>query len=100
MIKHYFEYIGVIAAGVIGFLYLKDKLRTWLFGDIINEQKKIIQEQNEIILGQMRLQLLQMLDHRPNKVEQILKLYDEYIKRGGNSYIKNLIADWKKSIGK
>ena len=44
-----------------------------------------------------RLEMLDMISHAPHKREKILALYDEYKAMGGNSYIDEVVSEWKSS---
>lgn len=47
-----------------------------------------------------RVEIMQNLQMNPDDAQTIMSLYDEYRKRGGNSYIKERITEWKKTRGK
>lgn len=47
-----------------------------------------------------RVEIMQNLQMNPDDTQTIMSLYDEYSKRGGNSYIKERITEWKKTRGK
>jgi len=48
---------------------------------------------NELQMSQMRTNLMLLLDNHPNNPE-IPKIGEEYVKRGGNSYIIPLLMEW------
>ena len=43
----------------------------------------------------IRLELLNLIQHYPGRAELILKKYDEYKQRGGNSYIDDVVESWR-----
>lgn len=42
-----------------------------------------------------RMEIIMNICHNPDDKETILTLYDEYKAIGGNSYIRNMIQEWK-----
>ena len=60
----------------------------------------LLEETNQNTLGLLRLRYLYYYTHSPNEVAIICAIYDEYKKRGGNSEIDALHAEWKKKIAK
>ena len=44
-----------------------------------------------------RLELLDMLSHRPERRDMVLGIYDAYKKQGGNSYVDTLIDEWRQT---
>ena len=66
-------------------------------------EKKInllIEETNQNTLGLLRLRYLYFIEHRPMEVSIICAIFDEYKRRGGNSEIDAIHAEWKKNIAK
>lgn len=66
-------------------------------------EKKIdllIMETQENTKGLLRLRYLYFIEHRPTEVSIICAIYDEYKKRGGNSEIDAIHAEWKENIAK
>ena len=66
-------------------------------------EKKInllIEETNHNTLGLLRLRYLYFVEHRPMEVSIICAIFDEYKRRGGNSEIDAIHAEWKKNIAK
>ena len=66
-------------------------------------EKKIdllIMETKENTKGLLRLRYLYFIEHRPTEVSIICAIYDEYKKRGGNSEIDAIHAEWKKDVAK
>lgn len=51
---------------------------------------------DEVSMGNLRLQILNLIQHNPENKSAILSLYDEYKTRGGNSYIKEVVRQWQK----
>ena len=60
----------------------------------------LIAETQQNTLGLLRLRYLYFIEHRPLEVSIICAIYDEYKKRGGNSEIDSIHAEWKKKIAK
>lgn len=60
----------------------------------------LIAESQENTKGLLRLRYLYFIEHRPTEVSVICAIYDEYKKRGGNSEIDAIHAEWKKDIAK
>ena len=51
---------------------------------------------DEVSMGNLRLQILNLIQHDPENKSAILSLYDEYKSRSGNSYIKGIVKEWQK----
>lgn len=51
---------------------------------------------DEVYVGNLRLQILNLIQHNPENKSAILSLYDEYKSRGANSYIKEVVKQWQK----
>lgn len=47
-----------------------------------------------------RVEIMQNIQQNPDDDQTIMNLYDEYRKRGGNSYITERVSEWQKSRGK
>lgn len=60
----------------------------------------LLAETQENTRGLLRLRYLYFFEHRPTEVSIICAIYDEYKKRGGNSEIDAIHAEWKKKIAK
>lgn len=60
----------------------------------------LIEETKQNTLGLLRLRYLYFIEHRPTEVSIICVIYDEYKKRGGNSEIDAIHAEWKKNLRK
>lgn len=60
---------------------------------IRDNKKNLIKESERRLL---RLEIIMNLYHNPEDKETILKLYDEYRAKGGNSYIAQRINEWQK----
>lgn len=58
--------------------------------------EKLEQRIDEVAMGNLRLQILNLIQHNPENKAAILQLYDEYKSRGGNSYIKEVVKQWQK----
>lgn len=71
---------------------------TLLFGfQLIRDRKKNLEKKiNELLIRQLKIELLSLLYHQPMNAVAILMTWDEYKKMGGNSYMKELIVAWKK----
>lgn len=50
----------------------------------------------EVSMGNLRLQILNLIQHNPENKSAILSLWDEYKSRGGNSYLKDVVKQWQK----
>lgn len=50
---------------------------------------------SEINMKLKRMEIIMNICHNSEDKETILKLYDEYKKIGGNSYIQHMISEWK-----
>lgn len=72
---------------------------TLLFGfQLIRDRKKNLEKKiNEILVRQLKIELLSLLYHQPMNTAAILMTWDKYKNMGGNSYMKELIAAWKKT---
>lgn len=51
----------------------------------------------EVSMGNLRLQILNLIQHDPQNKSAILSLWDEYKSRGGNSYLKDVVKQWQKN---
>lgn len=72
---------------------------TLLFGfQLIRDRKKNLEKKiNEILVRQLKIELLSLLYHQPMNTVAILITWDKYKNMGGNSYMKELIDAWKKT---
>lgn len=62
---------------------------------------QLIKERREgFAMRLRRVEIMQNLQQNPDDDQTIMNLYDEYRKRGGNSYIKERITEWKKERSK
>lgn len=52
---------------------------------------------DEVSMGNLRLQILNLIQHDPQNKSAILSLWDEYKSRGGNSYLKDVVRQWQKN---
>lgn len=52
---------------------------------------------DEVSMGNLRLQILNLIQHDPKNKSAILSLWDEYKSRGGNSYLKDVVKQWQKN---
>lgn len=68
----------------------------FLFQLIRDKREGVVKKLDELSIRQLRLELLALLYHEPMNTVAILQVWDEYKKRGGNSYMKELIHHWKK----
>lgn len=57
---------------------------------------KLEEKIDEVAMGNLRLQILNLVQHDPENKSAILSLWDEYKSRGGNSYLKGVIKEWQK----
>lgn len=51
----------------------------------------------EVSMGNLRLQILNLIQHDPENKSAILGLFDEYKNRGGNSYLISVVKQWQKN---
>jgi hypothetical protein len=59
---------------------------------------EIMAKTDEVSKRTSRLELLDLISHRPNAKDIILPKYDEYKKKGYNSYIDIIVEKWKSEI--
>lgn len=57
------------------------------------EIKTTLEEQS---MDMLRIKILQMIHNSPNNVVAITSMFDEYTKKGGNSFVCDEFNDWKK----
>lgn len=43
----------------------------------------------------LRIELLQLIHNTPHKAEVIEKVYSQYVAMGGNSYVKQVMNEWR-----
>jgi len=65
--------------------------------EISVNQKKIYKDLKNMQQSQLRLQIMQLIDHSPELCAEIDKLYKEYKKNGGNSYLDVIFAKYKET---
>lgn len=82
MIEIYVSFITAVIAPTILFI-----LQT-----IRDKRNRMLHDNN---LKLLRLEILMNLYHNPEDKKTILKLYDEYRGKGGNSYIQDRIKSWQ-----
>lgn len=89
--------LGVLAGAVAtADAFLLDRATTRLEERI----KPIEQDINEIKLDETRLQLLYMLEHRPEDTENILKIAKKYfVDMGGDWYMTAIFDEWCEERG-
>ena len=68
----------------------------FIFQLIRDKREGVVKKLDELSMRQLRIELLALLYHEPMNTVAILQVWDEYKHRGGNSYMKELIRDWKK----
>lgn len=80
---------SIIAPLVLNFLNTRKANKDERFAKL---EEKI----DEVAMGNLRLQILNLVQHDPENKSAILSLWDEYKSRGGNSYLKGVIKEWQK----
>ncbi len=48
----------------------------------------------------LRVELLQLIQNTPKKAEIIEQVADEYFRAGGNSYMRQVVEEWREIYGK
>jgi len=51
-------------------------------------------------VGNLRIELLQLIHNTPDKGEVIEQVYENYVSLGGNSYVHQVMQEWRKIYGK
>lgn len=51
-------------------------------------------------VGNLRIELLQLIHNTPDKGEVIEQVYENYVSLGGNSYVHQVMTEWRKIYGK
>lgn len=51
-------------------------------------------------VGNLRIELLQLIHNTPDKADIIEQVYDNYVSLGGNSYVHQVMTEWRKIYGK
>lgn len=51
-------------------------------------------------VGNLRIELLQLIHNTPDKADIIEQVYDNYVSLGGNSYVHQVMMEWRKIYGK
>ena len=74
--------IASISVTGIAIIKSKERIKKWLIGDI-----------NASVL---RLELLFLIQHEPENVTKIMRLYDKYEETGHNTYIHAVFKQWEK----
>ncbi|MDL2235462.1 hypothetical protein LJC07_04810 [Christensenellaceae bacterium OttesenSCG-928-L17] len=75
-----------------------------------NEIIKTLKESNAIMeymrndinrnhTDSLRVELLQLIHNTPEKAEIIEQVFDNYVKNGGNSYMLQVVEEWRKVYG-
>lgn len=80
---------SICAPLVLNWLNLRKERKDQRFADLAKQIE-------EVSMGNLRLQILNLIQHDPENKSAILSLWDEYKSRGGNSYIKGIVKDWQK----
>jgi type III secretory pathway component EscV len=62
--------------------------------------EKINSRLTEVELSTMRIEIVSMIEQHPEERLLICRMYDEYKKSGGNTYIDSLFDNWKRSFNK
>lgn len=63
---------------------------------LIKENRQGVKKDiREIRISNLRLEILNAIQHNPEDEITILSLYDKYVSLGGNSYIKAYVTRWK-----
>lgn len=65
---------------------------------------KYLRSKNNLSIREMQIQILQlqllfMCHYNPENTQAILYIYDKYKKMGGNSYVEDVISEWRKKHG-
>ena len=68
------------------------------------ETLKYLRNKNNLSIREMQIQILQlqilfMCYNNPENTQAILYIYDKYKKMGGNSYVEDVISEWRKKHG-
>lgn len=67
----------------------------FIFQLIKESRQGVKKDIHEIRISNLRLEILNAIQHNPEDEITILALYDKYVSLGGNSYIKAYVARWK-----
>lgn len=51
-------------------------------------------------VGNLRIELLQLIHNTPDKADIIEQVYENYVSLGGNSYVHQVMVEWRKMYGK
>lgn len=81
---------SICAPLVLNWLNTRKERKDERFADLAKQIK-------EVSMGNLRLQILNLIQHDPQNKSAILSLYDEYKERGGNSYIRDMVKRWQKN---
>lgn len=99
-IVHAIEIIltGAITSSIT-ILTISKKVRSW-FKNLFRDDRLYdnIQDMNnsldKLSCRMLRLEIINLIQNYPKNTVSINNLYDEYISRGGNSYIKSIYKEW------
>lgn len=51
-------------------------------------------------VGNLRIELLHLIHNTPDKADIIEQVYENYVSLGGNSYVRQVMVEWRKIYGK
>lgn len=51
-------------------------------------------------VGNLRIELLHLIHNTPDKADIIEQVYENYASLGGNSYVRQVMEEWRKIYGK
>lgn len=51
-------------------------------------------------VGNLRIELLHLIHNTPDKADIIEQVYESYVGLGGNSYVRQVMEEWRKIYGK
>jgi hypothetical protein len=96
----------IIVIGIWVFSHLRRDKQGKLYWFRRNyEDRKLIGKLDDIMKNAedmkrrvMRLELLDLISHKPRARETILTEYDKYKKEGFNSYMDDVVKDWKAGL--
>jgi hypothetical protein len=67
---------------------------------LVSKLDAIMSQADNVERRTSRLEILDLISHKPQAVDLILQKYDEYKKRGWNSYIDTVVQHWKEGLDK
>lgn len=93
------KHAGAVISAIIVIISAVVSLDAWIMDRAINHLKEQFEPMREQIkaikLDTTRLQLLQMIEHKPDDKEGILKLARHYfVDLGGDWYATSIFNDW------